>query len=257
MICAERIGEYLKTENVTVKLYESIDSTNAEAKRYALANETGDPCPVLFVAKEQSAGRGRMGRFFLSRAESGIYMSLLYYTDAMLSDAVSVTTAAAAITAETIEELSGERMRIKWVNDLYNDSGKVCGILTETLAVGERRAIVVGIGINVGQVDFPDTLRKIASSVALLVGRECELIARVVDGLLRHAADPCDRSYMAIYRERFMLTGARVDLLQNGERIGRGLVLGVDDDGGLLFLPDGQQESVVVHTGEVSIRAVE
>ena len=93
--------------------YDCIGSTNAEAKAYA-AN-TNSRQPVLFVAREQSAGRGRLGRSFYSRLSGGIYMSLLYFTSSSLSDAVSVTTAAAVFVAEAIERATGRKMNIKWV----------------------------------------------------------------------------------------------------------------------------------------------
>ena len=252
MISGEKIKGFLRTEGVEVRTYELIDSTNAEAKRYASV-ATGFH-PVLFLAGEQSAGRGRMGRNFLSRAESGIYMSLLYFTDQALSDVVSVTTAAAAITASAVERIVGCELKIKWVNDLYNERGKVCGILAETQRTERGLAVIVGIGINLGEDDFPEELRHIASSIGDAGGREAELVATVADGLLSHAKDPSNRAYMKEYRARFMLSEMHVDLFSGGERVGSGVVKGVEDDGGLLYLPDGASEPITVHSGEVTVR---
>ena len=231
-----------------------MDSTNAEAKRQALSVES-DFTPRLFIAREQTGGRGRMGRSFLSRAGRGIYISLLYFTDKPLLDAVSVTTAAAAIVAEAIEKATGNDMRIKWVNDIYNERGKVCGILAESLPITIGRvAMVVGIGINVGEDNFPSELKNIASSVGDVEGKEEELISNVVRGLLLHAADPNDRAYMVGYRERFMLMGETVELFKNGELILSGKVEGVDDDGGLIFVPDGKDDAEIIRSGEISVR---
>ena len=88
-------------ENLKIIEYDSIGSTNSEAKKYALSCDARDP--VLFIAREQSAGRGRLGRSFLSRHGRGIYMSLLYFTDERLSDAISVTSATAVVVASEIE----------------------------------------------------------------------------------------------------------------------------------------------------------
>jgi len=148
VICAEGIKRNLACRNIEVRVYDIIDSTNTEAKRYAAV--APDLSPVLFVAREQSGGRGRLGRQFVSRAACGIYMSRLYFTEDSLSDAISITTSAAVTVAENIERITGKAMRIKWVNDIYNEKGKVCGILTEALEVNGKRAIVVGIGINTG-----------------------------------------------------------------------------------------------------------
>lgn len=246
----EKIRQMMENE-IDVRIFDLVDSTNSEAKRCA---EDSLRSPVLFVAREQSQGRGRMGRSFLSRRAMGIFMSLLYFTDKPMCDAVSVTTAAAAIVAKEIESVSGNPMKIKWVNDIYNDRGKVCGILTETLPVGGGFAVIVGIGINIGDDTFPEELKNIASSIGDIGGNEDGLIAKITDALLFHSRFPEDRSYMAEYRKRFMLEGEQVDFLQNGEKVGSGRVVGVDDDGSLIYVPDGKNEAVALRSGEVSVR---
>ena len=234
--------------------YDCIGSTNAEAKKYAVENN--GRAPVLFLAREQSAGRGRLGRSFYSSLKGGIYMSLLYFTESELSDAVSITTAAAVFAAEAIERAVGKKMKIKWVNDIYNEQGKVAGILTEAVSLGKDTAVIVGIGINTGAANFPEELRKIASSIGdVSEEKRVEMIDYISGALLDHAEDPTSREYMAGYRERFMLEGAQVDLLRAGEIIARGKVLGVSDDGGLLFLRNGESQSEIIHTGEVSVRS--
>lgn len=246
----------LSDGKVDVAVFDVTDSTNAEAKRCAneyLASE--NVRPRLFIAREQTMGRGRMGREFLSRADSGIYMSLLYFTGKPLSDAVSVTTAAATVVALAIERVTGCGMKIKWVNDIYNDRGKVCGILAETLQTSDGNiAVVVGIGINTGDIDFPDELKNIASSIGDISGKEIELIAEIVKGLLTHADHPENRSYMDEYCKRFMLINEKVNLLQAGELVCSGTVKGVDDDGGLLFAPDGGDKIETIRSGEISVR---
>ena len=243
-------------KNIKVIEYDSIGSTNAEAKRYAISCEDFEP--VLFAARAQSAGRGRLGRSFLSREGKGIYMSLLYFTDKALCDAISVTTAAAAFTAQAIETAIGAEMKIKWVNDIYNEHGKVAGILTETVMASGKNAIVVGIGINTGASDFPKELQGIASSIGEIdeVQRQA-IIESIVNSLLWHAKDPTNTEYMTEYRQRFMLTDADIELLSMGERVGVGKVLGVSDDGGLIFLGDGEREPRIIRTGEVSVRKIQ
>ncbi len=235
--------------NIKVIEYECTGSTNAEAKEYAARSESFEP--VLFVAREQSAGRGRLGRSFLSRRGRGIYMSLLYFTEGELSDAVSVTTWAAVVVARAIEEVVGSPMRIKWVNDIYNSRGKVAGILAESLSVGERRAVIVGVGINIGEEDFPEELSSIASSIGQVSEEQRNaIISLIAHGLL----DKTDSDYMSEYRKRFMLSGERVELFSAGESLGCGTVMGVDDGGGLIFLRDGEGQSEIIRTGEVSVR---
>ena len=254
VFCIEEIkkGVFCPLE---VKIYGAIDSTNAEARRIA-SSETWDKMPTVILAHEQSAGRGRLGRSFVSRKNGGIFMSLLYFTGQPLCDAVSVTTAAAVFVAEAIESVIGGELKIKWVNDIYNEKGKVCGILTESVKVPEGYAIIVGIGINTGDVEFPEELRGIAASVGDVFGKESEIVGNIASCMLRQAAYPTDREYMAGYRRRFMLDGEDVVLSSGGEEIGRGRVMGVDDDGGLIFLPEGESESKTVSSGEVTLRRI-
>ncbi len=242
-------------DKIKVIEYDIVGSTNTEAKEYA--RTASDKAPILFIAHEQSAGRGRLGRSFVSCKGKGIYMSLLYFTDAELSDAVSVTTAAAVYTATAIETCIKKPMKIKWVNDVYNERGKVAGILTETTVTACGNAVIVGIGINTGAEDFPMELSNIASSIGELdLGEEKMIIDMITENILRHANDPYNREYMTEYRKRSMLDGAYVDLIRAGERIGSGKVLGISDDGGLLFLADGDDEIEIIRSGEVSVRNI-
>lgn len=253
MMDVSKIRDGISTP-VEIKMYDITDSTNLRAKEYAA--DCDGHVPVLFIAKEQSAGRGRLGRQFLSRANSGIYMSLLYFTDSHIADAVSITTAAAVFVAEGIESVTDKPMKIKWVNDVYSDMGKVSGILTESLRIGDKNAIIVGIGINTGNVDFPDELKGIAATVGNIEGRENELITYIIERLIDQSRKPQCRKYMNGYRERFMLAGQFVTLYKGGEAVGEGTVRGVTDDGGLVFLRDGEEEEEIIHSGEVTVRKV-
>lgn len=253
MITEQAIRSTLIHNNLNILLFDVIDSTNSGAKQ--IAKECADGfVPTLLVAKEQTAGRGRMGRRFFSRRDGGIFMTLLYPSTEPLESAVSITTAAAAVVAQAIESVTGRDMKIKWVNDIYDGQGKVSGILAETVSVGSRLAVIVGIGINTGISDFPEEIKGIASSVGELYGREGELIAKITDGLLTCAENPKDRSYMSAYRERFMLTDKIVDLMVGGEGRGCGRVVGVNDSGELLIIPEGQTCVTVIQSGEVSVR---
>ena len=264
IICAaleKKIKAQLDHKNIDVRVFDRIDSTNSEAKRLAVAlteeaeklSDSGNmPSPVLLIALEQSAGRGRVGRSFVSRRGRGIYMTLLYFADEALADIVAVTTAAAVATAISIEEITGNPMKIKWVNDIYNEQGKVSGILVEGQATSLGYAVAVGIGINVGKADFPDEIKNIASSIGDIGKCRASLIAKVADKLLCFVDNGASREYMNDYRARFMLEGKRVNLIRADEVVGCGEVLGVDDDGGLIVNVDGKVE--IIRSGEVTVR---
>ena len=242
----------LDDENIDVHTFECIDSTNSEAKRYA-AGAT-ERTPTLFVAKEQSAGRGRVGRRFVSRRNRGIYMTLLYFVDTV-ADTVSVTTHAAVAVASAIEAITGRKMKIKWVNDVFDECGKVSGILVEGQMTALGYAVAVGVGINIGENDFPDEIKEIASSIGDIGAAEGTLISLVAKNLLEYAKNPADKSFMVEYKARFMLACKDVvlSMADGSEKCGK--VIGVDNEGGLIVNVNGYRE--VIKSGSVSVRVRE
>ena len=128
VLSEEGIRRHLKHQELKLQVYKTITSTNTVLK--SLAAE-GAPAGLVLIAEEQTAGRGRMGRSFYSPADSGLYLSLLLRPNVSAVEATRLTACAAVAVAETIEELSGRPAQIKWVNDIFVDGRKVCGILTE------------------------------------------------------------------------------------------------------------------------------
>ena len=128
-------------------VHDKVDSTNTRLKALA-ANKAYERTVV--IASSQTAGRGRMGRTFVS-PDSGLYFSLLLRPRMPASDAVFITTAAAVAMCGAIDSLFECKAGIKWVNDIYIDNKKICGILTEAAFDnnGKLTAAVVGLGVNV------------------------------------------------------------------------------------------------------------
>ncbi len=154
----------------TVEHLAVVDSTNNYLKKKA---ELGAPSFSCVVANKQTAGKGRMGRNFISPAEDGLYMSLLLrpcadLKGASVSDAALITACAAVAVREAIKAVTGKQTDIKWVNDLYYEGKKVCGILAEGVYSQNTKSfdyIVLGIGINL-RGNFKGTeLEKIATSL--------------------------------------------------------------------------------------------
>ena len=149
VISAEGIGPYLTNGSQDmIHVFKTVDSTNLVAKKMALEQA---PHGTVVLAEEQTAGRGRMGRSFHSPAGSGIYMSFILRPNLTSNDAVLITTAASVAVARAIEEVTHIHTGIKWVNDVYMNGKKICGILTEALTdfeSGGIESIILGIGIN-------------------------------------------------------------------------------------------------------------
>ena len=239
-----------KMTDINISSNKTIASTNTEARRLL---SLGVSAPLLVLAEKQTGGRGRMGRSFYSGGH-GIYMSFAYKTSSSLCNTVSVTTAAAVAVAQSLYECCEGDFEIKWVNDVYQSGKKVCGILTEAVSgvtEGES-AVIIGVGINIGRCRFPSEIKDIAGSVKLK-SRPEQLVAEIVNRLEKIIASPKDKSYMDYYREHFMLMGTRVSAVSEGRTV-LGKVTGVDNDGALLLLCDGESLPIRIFSGEVTIR---
>lgn len=245
----KRIAQNSEIPNAAVLVYKTLDSTNSEARRLA---ERGYKGPTLIIAREQSAGRGRMGRSFYSPKDTGLYMTALFEASESPSDTVLLTTSAAAVTAMAIEELLRIRVDIKWVNDLYLNGKKICGILSESFEALGRRFAVVGIGINLSTVDFPSEIEDIAGSLGVGGDIRDDLAAKIF-GLLWRSYHTTDKSeIIAYYKERSIVIGKRIFFVEDGKKhFAR--VLDIDEFGRLFVRLDNGGEKIL-SSGEITLR---
>ncbi len=192
-----------------------VDSTNTVAMQLG---EEGEPHGALVLAEEQTAGRGRAGRKWISEKSSGIHATILLRPPTPPAQAAMLTLAAGLAARDAVAEETGLSPDIRWPNDLLLGGKKFCGILTEMRAEPDRiHYAVVGIGINVNQARMPAELAAIATSLRIETGRahsRMELLIR----LLRHL----DRYYNQFIaegpepiRERF----AAVSSYYQGKRV--------------------------------------
>ncbi|MBQ6972845.1 MAG: biotin--[Synergistaceae bacterium] len=232
-----------------------IDSTNSYAKKLALS---GGIHGTLIAANHQTAGRGRRGHTFESPAGTGLYMSLILKPDADISRFQMITIADAVAVCLAVEDLYPKargKLGIKWVNDVFMNGRKICGILTEAVTgfeSGEIESVITGIGINVSTKKFSPEASGIAGTIftegGLAFGRD-ELCARVADYVMDFAEDLGSPAVIQAYRERSLLTGHDVTFMRGDERMS-GHVEGIDDTGGLIVRdPSGNIEAL--RSGEV------
>ena len=152
--------------------FDSLPSTNELAKEMAAS---GAPEGTTILAREQTLGRGRLGRSWASAAGQGLYMSVILRPAVEARRFAVMTLAAAVSVAETLEGSFAIPADIKWPNDVMVSERKVCGILLETASEGQNlEYAVLGIGVNLSQREFPDELRNSATSLFLESGRLIE-----------------------------------------------------------------------------------
>lgn len=239
-------------------VFQEIDSTNEEAKRLAA---DGAPHGTLVAANAQSAGKGRRGRSFYSPSDTGVYFSVIFKPDLDISDSILITTAASVAVCRAIRDVCGRQCRIKWVNDIYLEEKKICGILTEAVAdmeSGRIGSIICGIGINVRTEAFPDDVAGRASSIfsgRTARGIRNELVAAVWRELMDLVDRLPDRGFLTEYRERSNVIGKQIRYTDHGEWK-EALAVGIDDDGGLVIQSDADG-MVHLHTGEITVRVQE
>ncbi len=228
---------------IAAKAVAEVDSTNLRLKEGYHAGEIAPP--YLLVAESQTAGRGRLGRAFVSPPGTGLYMSLLAAMPPN-TDAGKITVLAAVTVCRAIEEWTDVKPKIKWVNDLFVNGHKICGILAE----GMGESVVIGIGVNLRTPPggFPKE-----AGLAGALDRDVDaafLAGRIARYLLDGLENPNDPAIIAAYRARMPLIGQTVQYAQNGQQKSA-RVTGVDEDGGLMILGDNGPGTL--RCGEVTL----
>lgn len=250
LFCAEAVGEY----PAPVHLYESLSSTNRTAKQLAL---DGAPHGTLVLAAHQSAGRGRLGRSFASPAGKGVYLSVLLRPHVPVTDSLTVTAGTAVSVCRAVEQLCGLRLAVKWVNDLYYQGKKVCGILTEAgtdVESGRLEWLVVGVGLNLTTApsDWPEELAHTAGS--LFPGGPAPVSRAALAGAIaRQLLELCPAfDCLDEYRDRCFVPGHWVTVCAGRETYAA-RALEIDGAGRLVVeRENGRREAL--RFGEVSIR---
>lgn len=259
-------GEQLSAASLRAKLgtrqieyRETVDSTNRVARSMA---ESGAETGTVVVAGEQTAGRGRLGRTFSSRAGGGLYMSLILRPRGLAVNATLLTAYTAVAVAEALEEIApGLIVGIKWVNDLFCRGRKLAGILCEgalDMENGQLSYVVVGVGVNLSREAIPPELAGIAVSVGELTGQEPDpaaLCASIVRRLDLADGEMERKTFLAEYRRRSIVIGHEVTVCRGEERF-PAEVLRIDDNAGLLVRDWSGAESVL-QSGEISVRLSE
>lgn len=239
--------------------HDCVSSTNDIAKKLA---KEGAAEGTIIIADTQTSGRGRMGRSFHAPAGLGLYFSLILRPNCKAEQLLHLTCAAAVAACDAVQECSGVRPGIKWINDLIISGKKVGGILTE-LSVNAKTGLidwaVIGIGINCTHQtqNFPPELQEIATSLLLATGNKIaveHLAGCLITSLynLNCSLFSNRNTIMEHYRKNCITISRQIVLLRGAEKR-YGTALQVEDDGGLTVLfNDGQKQTV--QSGEVSIR---
>ncbi len=250
---------YIKNKlnnEIQIDILDEIDSTNEEAKR-RIANGVYED--FALVARMQTAGKGRKGRSFYSPLDTGIYLTYTHFTDDSIEDSLKTTVATSVIVKNAIKGATGLDCGIKWVNDLYLNGKKVCGILCECILKNtydnNKNAIIIGIGINLTTSYYPEEISDKAGSIItnndMNQDIRNDIVSYIINGLVLFFSDK-GYNYIDDYRKSSIVLGKKVELSDASGIYAKGLVKDILDDGELLLLDDDNQEKVI-DSGEISL----
>ena len=264
----ERVSPFLGGLRLGAFIHlDEVGSTNGYARSLSL--DEGCPPPegaAVVIAESQTEGRGRLGRAWVTCPGKSIALSVLIRRDADSGEDPLLALAAACFVAQAIESCCCVSAMIKWPNDVVAEGKKICGILAETVRrPGADDRLIVGIGINANldEIDFPPSIRGVATSLKLILGAAvdrgrvvAETLRALIDGLATRA---CERfangsPLREYYDAHCVDIGREVVATHGGESL-RAVALGISEGGGLIVeLPGGGRREL--YSGEASIRGV-
>lgn len=247
------IGKSIFSGNI--EIHKSLKSTSNTAKEMY---ETGAPHGTVILAEEQSAGRGRMDRIWVSPSGKNILVSILLKPEILIQKIYTLTLALALSVTENVKKMTGLKAMIKWPNDIYLKGKKIGGILTEFGVKGQDvKYVILGLGLNVNWYPEKESLFS-STSLKKEYGRELsrnELIAGILlnyEKLYGNIISEKTGDFLDRINRLSLVTGRDVTINAQGEMI-RGKAEGIDVDGALLIRkPDGKIRKIL--NGDVSLR---
>lgn len=241
-----------------VRYFDTVDSTNDEAKRAA---RIGAPSGTVIVSSTQTSGKGRLGRNWVSPPDGGLYFSVVIRPDISPCDAAGMTLAAGLCTCLALRDITDLDCKIKWPNDIIIGNKKICGILTEMSAQTDRiDYAVIGIGINVLNRSFPEEISHKASSIFIESGgtefSKAEILCAVLNGLDKHYSDiigGISENTVDIYKNLCATLGRNISVIRGGREI-CGQAVSINRKGELVTEQNG--ETITVNSGEVTVQGI-
>ncbi|MCD8026113.1 MAG: biotin--[acetyl-CoA-carboxylase] ligase, partial [Clostridiales bacterium] len=223
--------------------------------------EPGTPNRTVVAAREQTKGKGRLGRVWQTKKDDGIAFSLLLRPNLAPSEISAITPLAGLAVCKAIRDYTGLDCKIKWPNDIIIGRKKLVGILTEMSAEFDAvNYVITGIGINVEHTVFPDDIAYKATSLLLETGRHIDK-NRFLACVLEHIEDELVRNDLELtsnavdeYTQLCATVGRNVTF-RRGTRTVNGIAVGIAADGELkVMLSDGS--IVTVNSGEVTVQGI-
>jgi BirA family biotin operon repressor/biotin-[acetyl-CoA-carboxylase] ligase len=240
--------------NFTILRFDKINSTNTEALNQA---KRGADEGLCVVANQQTEGRGRHGRVWISPKDAGLYFSIVLRPRIETRFLPLLTLMSAAAVHDTLEQLFKIECDIKWANDVHVEGKKICGILAETAETSKGLAVVVGIGINLKSSNFPPEIEETATSIEAETGNvpDAENLLQSLTRFfseyydLLQSAGGAEKIRAAWAEKSSYFSGKSVKVVLANETI-YGTTRGIEENGALRVETSGG-EIKIIHAGDV------
>ncbi len=248
------IGDNYK--DISLNIYDTINSTNTTLKELAAK---GIDNYSTILAEYQTNGRGRLGRSFYSPKGSGLYLSTCISTDRLNKDIQLVTIITAVALCRALKKVANISPGIKWVNDIFLNGKKLCGILAEAVTDPDTcsiKSIIIGIGVNctTKSEDFPKELSSIATSISDISINRNELAAAILTELFNAINYDNTSDLLNEYSNLLFIKNKEVNFVMDGISY-VGTVKDIDDKGHLI-VKCNDNTIRHLHSGDVSIRGI-
>lgn len=255
----QKIKALLKRDNVKIHVYDELASTNDTAMEIAQKSNGSSLDYEIIIASRQTAGKGRRGRSFYSPDSTGLYMSIILHPDMSIREAGNITAVAAVALSKAIEYITESTAQIKWVNDIFIDGKKVCGILAESSLNIEKDKLnyaVVGIGVNIlpPQDGFPPELNKIAGAISDSLIDRSFFAATVINFFDEIYSNMKTKTFLSEYKNRQFILGKNINVIKS-DSVKFAKAVDIDDECRLIVEYD-DKTTEALYSGEVSVRPV-
>ncbi|MGM9912271.1 biotin--[acetyl-CoA-carboxylase] ligase [Floccifex sp.] len=255
ILSTEGIKKYLDC-NCEIHYEQEVTSTNSCLVQLANTNIKEG---YVLVCSSQTKGKGRTGHSFYSPSQSGVYLSVLLRPDKSPMETTNITPMAAVAACEAIEKIKDVHPQIKWINDIFVNQKKVCGILTEASINTEKKCmdyVVLGIGFNVyePQSGFPHDLKDIAGSIfdEEIEDGKNKLVAYFINSFFHYYSNWNRKDYYQAYKDRCMILNKKV-LIKENNHFKEVFAKDINENFELIIVDEGSQR--IVNSGEVHINA--
>ena len=246
----QEIQKNLKYKH-NIEIFDSIDSTNKYLKSKINEKNYG----TIVISNEQTNGYGKNNRQFMSNKDVGIYMSILINPNCLIEESLKITILTSVAILSAIKSIYNLDVKLKWVNDIILNDLKVGGILCESQINLNNNIIdnmIVGIGINVKNFEFPPSLKNIATSIEnntnIKISRN-ELISEIINFFDLYFID--NKNYLNLYKENSYVLGKDITVIQNDRQF-FAKAIDIEDNGALIV--QEQEKIIKLISSDISIR---